>query len=1034
MLNFLCPTCGKRLQADAAPIACPDCNWTITAVTAIADPETAAKAKVSPPSGAMTMRMIQMLASALPSRLTIVLAAIASLLAGVVLWIDLDPEPRYIVVVNLDSDRNLDVRHIVSSPDGKTLFCTVSQRWGEAPSCCAYLFDLGTGHRVLLCEEFVGEAVFEPNGTRMAGYLQDNFKVCMWDRNTGRELGRYAVDRRLAARVVTPPLAFDPSAGLVLLRESRIDENGEMTHDMIALETSKPWHGAGEEFDKLNEAQSACLIGSQRGNQTTPDGRTSVLAEKGQCVVVDNTTNRKRTVPAFLLPNPDDLIGITPNGAAVIVRTTKWRPLRWALDWFAWAYWNAGAAAYPTDAAGTLFVDAASGRTVTFLSTKPHLSWHTEYGVTPDGKTLVVLEGSQISFFDWPPATPWWRIAVGSAYVFLGVILIGKMYRGYRGLRKGSGSISASAPSEISERLRPAAVLPDAAKQLAPTSPGKRSTRPNLTDPWFGPHLPYDMIRLARKGWPTLARVIYLVALLVSLTVMWRTQGEALNPGQFAEYAQHAVGYAYTLIIIQDLLVLVLLPVYVASAIAQEKENQTLESLTLTHLTDRELVLGKLGARLMHLGAVVVSGLPILAFLHLWGNVDITMLVYFETHTFCLLISAGCVCIWVSTRAETVFGAISSSYPWLALVGFVSMVSALVMPWIAGAIVQWVDGGGVGNLTPDFLWPLLVVIPAHGFLAVVVVSDAIRRMDYLRRSERRKPRGIAGTMGLSDTPNVASVPGTCGQVRSKIHPLAWPIGDNALFWKECIKDGSSWSLNPRWLPRALGIVLGAALVYRLLFALAEVHAQRDLPLFAYDFALTTYFVAVAAYALAVVFQMTMSIAGEREHGTLVTLLMVPSDRREILLAKWFGPWVRNWPILAIGYLGALFGLACGLYGVLQALVLLVLPWPTMIFAGGMALWLSVICRRVLFANVALVGVSGVLFIAHVAAREQTGTILACFVALVGNIPWKDMASRESVGEAALLTVGHQAVLLMVGGLCVLRSFRSFNRRDYGTNV
>ena len=59
--------------------------------------------------------------------------------------------------------------------------------------------------------------------------------------------------------------------------------------------------------------------------------------------------------------------------------------------------------------------------------------------------------------------------------------------------------------------------------------------KPKAPEPWFGPHLPYDMIRLARKGWPTVARVVYLVALLVGLTVMWRTQGDALNLKKLAE-------------------------------------------------------------------------------------------------------------------------------------------------------------------------------------------------------------------------------------------------------------------------------------------------------------------------------------------------------------------------------------------------------------------------------------------------------------------------------------------------------------------
>jgi hypothetical protein len=91
------------------------------------------------------------------------------------------------------------------------------------------------------------------------------------------------------------------------------------------------------------------------------------------------------------------------------------------------------------------------------------------------------------------------------------------------------------------------------------------------------------------------------------------------------------------------------------------------------------------------------------------------------------------------------------------------------------------------------------------------------------------------------------------------------------------------------------------------------------------------------------------------------------------------------------------------------------------------------CRRVLFANIAVVGVLGVLFIAHVAAGEQTWNVMACFIALVGDVPWKSMESRLSIGEAALLALGQQAAFLAVGGLCVLGSFRNFRRRDYGSN-
>src|SRR5947209_19586323 len=102
--------------------------------------------------------------------------------------------------------------------------------------------------------------------------------------------------------------------------------------------------------------------------------------------------------------------------------------------------------------------------------------------------------------------------------------------------------------------------------------PGNDHARPPRAG-WLGPHFYYDVIRLARKGWPTLARVVFLVIVLVSLLVMDRTQGQSVSFSRPAEFAKRAENFAYLLIVLQYLLVLALLPVYVASSIVEEKAN-----------------------------------------------------------------------------------------------------------------------------------------------------------------------------------------------------------------------------------------------------------------------------------------------------------------------------------------------------------------------------------------------------------------------------------------------------------------------------
>lgn len=542
----------------------------------------------------------------------------------------------------------------------------------------------------------------------------------------------------------------------------------------------------------------------------------------------------------------------------------------------------------------------------------------------------------------------------------------------------------------------------------------------------LGPHFYYDVIRLARKGWPTLLRVVYLGVLLLSLAVMYRLGSGTVRPAAIAAAAR---SYALTIIVLQDLLVLVLLPVYVASAIVEEKENQTLEALSITHLTDRELVLGKLGARLLHLGMIVLSSYPLLAFLHLWGNVELPMLLYHAVSTLLLLVTFGSVCIFVSTQSASVFQALSRSYPALLGGGLVMLLVTFGLPWVTGAIIALLTRNWVAWYAPS----LLVLVVVHALTTLAALSLAVGAMDRVRRDERRQPRKLTGAFALADR---APPPPPRGRRRrrrseaSRIHPLALPIPDAALFWKECLKDGSSWSLRFRWFPIALALVLAPALVYRLAWMNAGEPFLRQTNFFPLSFTYTTYFIAMGAYLLVVLFQTTMSVAGEREHDTLVFLLLIPDERRRILFAKWIGPLWRNWPILAIALLGPLLGLACGLYPVTTALALLLLPVPLALMLSGVALLLSVLCRRVLFANFGLIGFIAALVLVHVAGARYLGPLLSYYVALAFDVSANTFVQTD-YGPVRLLALYEQSAFLAVAALCLTIAFWRFGVRDYG---
>jgi ABC-type transport system involved in multi-copper enzyme maturation permease subunit len=474
--------------------------------------------------------------------------------------------------------------------------------------------------------------------------------------------------------------------------------------------------------------------------------------------------------------------------------------------------------------------------------------------------------------------------------------------------------------------------------------------------------------------------------------------------------------------------------VYVASAIAEEKENRTLEIVFLSFLTDRELVLGKLWARLLHLGAIVLGGFPLLVFMHLWGNVDIAFLLYHEANTFLLLFAGGSICIWMSTQSEGAFQAITRSYPWLALLGFVGVLAGFVFPWFIGEIMAALGAGGRG--IPWYFTSIWFLYPVYLILAWVLLRATITLMRKVRREEKRRPKKITGAFALADKPvprpqpSRRRVPGRRRRaVVSNIHPLALPIRGSALFWKECLKDGTSWSLRARWLIVGLLAILVPIYCYRLLgLHIDEIH-RSGFGAVAYSFTYTAYFLCLAAYALVVVFQTTLSVAGEREQDTLVFLQLIPESTRAILFFKWLGPLWRNWPILAIGYLGVLLGMGCGLYSVRTALFMCLLPWPFLLMLSFLALCLSVLCRRVLFANIGLVGFLLVLFIGHIVAAGHIGVVFPFYLALLFETHLRDLTNFPWM-FALVMACCQQCAFLALASLCGCLAFWRFQKRDY----
>jgi ABC-type transport system involved in multi-copper enzyme maturation permease subunit len=138
-----------------------------------------------------------------------------------------------------------------------------------------------------------------------------------------------------------------------------------------------------------------------------------------------------------------------------------------------------------------------------------------------------------------------------------------------------------------------------------------------LRIPVVGPMFGYELVKLARRGQQPKLRVALVLLLLVGLLVTYLRQfgtnsldaffgsGQTLQVNEMSEFARNfLIAFLFT----QLVAVVLITPAVVGGAIAEEKERGTIDYLKASLLTNREIVLGKLAARLAFVGGVASTG------------------------------------------------------------------------------------------------------------------------------------------------------------------------------------------------------------------------------------------------------------------------------------------------------------------------------------------------------------------------------------------------------------------------------------------
>ena len=186
--------------------------------------------------------------------------------------------------------------------------------------------------------------------------------------------------------------------------------------------------------------------------------------------------------------------------------------------------------------------------------------------------------------------------------------------------------------------------------------------------------------RRSRDLW---VRIIYATILFL---LLWITYSDRSGVNMDArEISRTASTFFVVFAMTQLTAVVVLTPAMVAGAISQEHERRTLDHLLASQLTNSEIVLGKLAARLLHVALVLITGIPILFLVSLLGGIPPRHIVLSAVVTLATLAAVGSMSIAVSVWARRTRDAVIKAY--------VLLLVFLLAPPIVWGMVFWQVGG-----------------------------------------------------------------------------------------------------------------------------------------------------------------------------------------------------------------------------------------------------------------------------------------------------------------------------------------------------
>jgi ABC-type transport system involved in multi-copper enzyme maturation permease subunit/Na+-transporting methylmalonyl-CoA/oxaloacetate decarboxylase gamma subunit len=411
-----------------------------------------------------------------------------------------------------------------------------------------------------------------------------------------------------------------------------------------------------------------------------------------------------------------------------------------------------------------------------------------------------------------------------------------------------------------------------------------------------GPVFIHESIAATRRWQPYALRSLFVFGLLLALAVvLYAVLGEPGEGYSIRMLAALGEYFYYAIATAQLALVLLVAPAATAGAICVDRARGTLTHMMVTDLTDSEIVLGKLAARLLPVFALVGATVPVLALAGLLGGIIIEAIATLTLLTFAIAVLGCTLALAFSVRATKVHEVLMAVY-------------AIEAVWILGPLVWSILGSaGVPTRPPawfvdinpfvlawaPYAWPNRVGLE---FYALVPGASALLSAGLLAYAVLRlRAEAIRGT---KVRPTRVSSPISRARAWLEARRSNPSLDHDPVLWREWRRGRPSHLARIIW--GFYFTLASAGTAWGVLIACTG--GSSDIVGMLSGFLATFGLLLVSIHA-------PTALAEERARGSLDVLMTTPVSTDRIVLAKWWGSY-RVVPALA--FLPAISALIVGI--------------------------------------------------------------------------------------------------------------------------